>query len=258
MKDSIMSILLIFSSCILIPLSIEGQNRGYDFGYGVELYENTPVFYYDVFSYNRLCDILLVTNSLTLSSFPKDTVLVNDKLRLYCGQDEINRSYYFSLSPKTFKEGMITLKDKTYPIDSLYSLNNKLGGEFNSIIISSVYTFSFNSVEYLLLYLMPIVTNSYTVPYKGILVKLNSDENEIIILPGYQYSNSSYCINDFNKDGTLDYAYIHDMKVYLYSFSTSMEKDKEYYLQLTDMPSEYGLLKGIDEQNSKWFYPFNK
>lgn len=168
-----------------MSLPLQGQNREYDFGYGIELYGNIPVFYYDVFSYNRLCDTILTTNTLTLYSFPKNTVLINDKLNLYCGQDEINRSYYFSLSPKTFKKGMITLKENTYPIDSLYSLNNKLGGEFDSIIISSAYTFSFGSVQYLLLYLMPIVTNSHTVPYKGILVKLNSDENEIIVLPGY-------------------------------------------------------------------------
>lgn len=227
-----------------------------DVGYGEEKFEKNAIkfdsLYKGAFSYNTLSKTGLLKNVVKIT---KDTVLSFNNNNFFISSDDDQNGYLISKTreKRVIKRNSIIINGKEFRFVNLYYGCDKIPKENRMPEVSSLYIFSYGADVYLLAFIAPVVTNSTTTAYKGLLVNLSDkQQGEGIAFPNYQLSNSYYCINDFDGDGKLDYACLNanEYKVTLYHIEKGkLLRNSIYHLKLTGY---IDMLFEIDTVNSHW------
>ncbi|RFS18705.1 hypothetical protein DVR12_27045 [Chitinophaga silvatica] len=180
-----------------------------DFGYGKIDYSKTELDsmkeFSNIFSYDLITRRKYL-KSVSISTLENaDTIIKIRNYTIYCSIDPIHNSYSFGTEKSnSLAKNTLYLNGRQYHLDSLYGKVDLLGNE--NIYISAFYTFTFLNECYLLIFCSPQVTNSAFVPHKGFLIRFFHNNNAIITeFPGYQYSNSNYCISSLDENNSINY-----------------------------------------------------
>jgi hypothetical protein len=193
-----------------------------DFGYGNEeftLDSSNREIVENMFSYQDLSK-----TALELMEFPDTTV--------------------YKKTPKG-----VSIKGVHYPLTSLFP-DGEEGPE--GLFLSSAYFFKFGGKDYILFYVTYQPPNSRYSPHQGILVDLAAP-HRLMPFPGLQYSTTALCINDFDHDGTLDYAYwdmVLDRISCYHLIGGHFLKDEKHYISLE---SSIGNFHSKNKENSYWY-----
>jgi len=241
----------------------DGLNRGEDtlihkdFGYGEEVFGRQEAMknklITDAFSYDKLSKHNFLSNPLRIDT--DTSITTGGKKYDVQFNDNLNSCIISSSLSEKFKSDTITITHKKFSLNKLYFGKAKSNG--NSARISSSYYFSYKDKVYLLLWIAPDAGNSTIIDYKGILINLTNKDSALeLVFPYYQNSNTTYCINDFDADGILDYAYFNprfrEVKLY-HIVDNNLVLDNRYYLTLYNYVNIYF---AIDKSKSRWFYNY--
>lgn len=151
----------------------------------------------------------------------------------------------------------VELYGKKFKIDSLIYGKDYMKNPYIFASLINVAKFSFNKSDYTAFFIQDI-SNPVTSPNTMLLLFDVTDKNKIVYIPiGFQASEDLKCINDFNKDGVLDFAkwsqgYDFQSHLYRYELSSNHKltlKKQDYVAIVEDTDGYY-----VDVKNSNWRY----
>lgn len=151
----------------------------------------------------------------------------------------------------------VELYGKKLKIDSLIYGKDYMKNPYIFASLINVAKFSFKKSDYIAFFIQDI-SNPITSPNTLLLLFDVTNKNKILYIPiGFQASEDLKCINDFNKDGVLDFAkwsqgYDFQKHLYRYELSSNhkLTLKKEDYIAIIEETDGYF----VDVENSNWRY----
>lgn len=143
----------------------------------------------------------------------------------------------------------VNIKGKYHPLTALFPDGDE-GPD--GLYLSDQYFFKFGGKDYILFYVTYQPPNSHVSPTQGILVDLAAP-GKLMPFPGLQFSPTFLCINDFDHDGTLDYAHwdLHLGCISCYHLVNGQYlKDERHYIAVASSMDLYSIK---DNENSYWY-----
>jgi hypothetical protein len=245
MKYLIITILVIFTSCknqLKQPQPPEDKTVFLDFGYGEQEVDTSEMMEH-CFTLDQLSRTPLDYEEF---NFKVDTTFtVNDQKYYYRKKEN---ELIISQSPSG--DSGVMIMGKKYPLSFLFPNADKAA--YDRFYITTTALINVGTHHYFLFFACLMPTNSVIVEWDGFLVDM-ANPKKLIRFPFSQTSDSPLCLNDFDHDGVLDYAYHDYHKITCYHIKGEhFVFDPAYYVELEGCMDRFFAINAV---NSKWFFP---
>jgi len=241
---------------ILLVITMFCQNRNI-------ASENEIRFSYTLLSKDTLaCEYInlskLELNSTTSINVNKDEKIINQKFEVDRGsQIYFYKNNFSGVDKLTKNRDAVELYGRKMKIDSLYYGKEYFKKPYIFASLINVAKFSFKNKNYVAFFIQDL-SNPVTSPNTLLLLFDVTNKNDFVYIPiGFQASEDLKCINDFNKDGILDFAKWtqgYDFQKHLYRYE--LNNNSKFIIKKGDYMTIDEKVDGyyVDIQKSNWRY----